>query len=122
MAIESVNAPVQLSVSSQVQQGAAQVGAGTVEQEAPVSSPAPKVVETPLSVEKLEKAIEQINEFMKSGDRSLNFSVDNSTEEVVVRVIDSSTDEVIRQIPTEESLKFAEYLEGMVGLLFDEKV
>jgi flagellar protein FlaG len=35
--------------------------------------------------------------------------------------MDLETEEVVRQIPTEETLKFSEFLEGMVGLIFDEK-
>lgn len=85
-----------------------------------VNAPAseePKV----LSIEKLEEAIDKLNDMMRDGQRSLSFSVDDSAEKVVVRVVDVQTSEVIRQIPTEETLKFAEYLEGMVGLLFNDK-
>ncbi|WP_193496360.1 flagellar protein FlaG [Nitrincola alkalisediminis] len=74
-----------------------------------------------LSIEKLEEAIDKLNDMMRDGQRSLSFSVDDSAEKVVVRVVDVQTSEVIRQIPTEETLKFAEYLEGMVGLLFNDK-
>ncbi|WP_417585121.1 flagellar protein FlaG [Nitrincola sp.] len=78
--------------------------------------------QTELSMEKLQDAVEKMNELMQNGRRSLNFSVDDSTEKVVIKVMDLDTDEVVRQIPTEETLKFAEYLEGMVGLIFDETV
>jgi len=74
-----------------------------------------------LSVEKLQAAVEKMNELMQNGQRSLNFSVDDSTERVVVKVMDTTTQEVVRQIPTEETLKFAEHLEGMLGLLLDDK-
>jgi flagellar protein FlaG len=74
-----------------------------------------------LSVENLQAAVEKMNELMQNGQRSLNFSVDDSTEKVVVKVMDTDTKEVVRQIPSEETLKFAEYLEGMVGLIFDDK-
>lgn len=74
-----------------------------------------------VSVEKLQAAVDRMNELMQNGQRSLNFSVDTSTEQVVVKVMDVQTKEVVRQIPNEETLKFAEYLEGMVGLLFDEE-
>jgi len=76
---------------------------------------------TELSVEKLQEAVEKMNELMQGGNRSLNFSVDDSTEKVVVKVMDTDTKEIVRQIPSEETLKFAEHLEGMLGLLFDDK-
>ncbi|MFC6669790.1 flagellar protein FlaG [Marinobacterium aestuariivivens] len=75
-----------------------------------------------VSAEKLQAAVDRLNELMQSGQRSLSFSVDSSTERTVVKVMDVHTDEVIRQIPTEESLKLAEYIEGMIGLIFDETV
>ena len=75
-----------------------------------------------MSLEKLQAAVEKMNELMQNGNRSLNFSVDDSTEKVVIKVMDLDTEEVVRQIPSEETLKFAEYLEGMVGLIFDETV
>ncbi|WP_415893345.1 flagellar protein FlaG [Neptuniibacter sp. PT8_73] len=74
-----------------------------------------------LSAEKLDAAIDRLNEMMKSSQRSLNFSVDNSSEKVVVQVRDLSTDKVIRQIPNEEALRFAESLDRMMGLIFNEE-
>ncbi|WP_415883402.1 flagellar protein FlaG [Neptuniibacter sp. QD72_48] len=74
-----------------------------------------------LSAEKLDAAIDRLNEMMKSSQRSLNFSVDNSSEKVVVQVRDLSTDKVIRQIPNEEALRFAESFDRMMGLIFNEE-
>ncbi len=80
------------------------------------------VEQAPLSLEKLQDAVEKMNELMQGGKRSLNFSVDDSTEKVVIKVMDLDTEEIVRQIPSEETLKFAEHLEGMVGLIFDQTV
>jgi flagellar protein FlaG len=74
-----------------------------------------------VSPEKLQAAVEKMNELMQSGNRSLKFSVDDTADRVVIKVMDLETEEVVRQIPTEETLKFSEFLEGMVGLIFDEK-
>lgn len=74
-----------------------------------------------VSVEKLQAAVEKMNELMQSGNRSLQFAVDDTSERVVIKVMDMDTQEVVRQIPSEETLKFSEFLEGMVGLIFDEK-
>lgn len=74
-----------------------------------------------LSAEKLEAAVDRLNEMMKSSQRSLNFSVDKTSEQVVVQVRDLSTDKVIRQIPNEEALRFAESLDRMMGLIFNEE-
>ena len=49
------------------------------------------------------------------------FSVDHETGDMVIRVIDNETDEVIRQVPPEEFVRIATRLAKMVGLLFDQK-
>ena len=74
-----------------------------------------------VDAEKLQAVVEKMNELMQNTNRSVKFSVDDSTERVVVKVLDLETDEVIRQIPSEETLKFSEFLEGMVGIIFDQK-
>lgn len=73
------------------------------------------------TVDKLENSIEKLNELMRDGQRSLNFSVEKDLNKVVVKVMDMETEEVIRQFPNEEALKFAKHLEGMMGLLFNDK-
>ena len=69
----------------------------------------------------LEAAVDRLNEMMKSSQRSLNFSVDKTSEQVVVQVRDLSTDKVVRQIPNEEALRFAESFDRMMGLIFNEE-
>ncbi len=51
----------------------------------------------------------------------LSFSVNRETGDMIIRVIDSATDEVIRQIPPEEFIRIATRLAKMVGLLFDHR-
>ena len=75
-----------------------------------------------VSMEKLDAAIDRLNEMMQNSQRSLSYSVDKASDKVVVQVRDYTTDQVIRQIPTEEALKFAESLDRMLGMLFDEEV
>ncbi|WP_067984300.1 flagellar protein FlaG [Neptuniibacter pectenicola] len=74
-----------------------------------------------VSAEKLDAAINRLNEMMESSQRSLSFSVDKASDQVVVEVRDLTTDKVIRQIPNEEALAFAESLDRMIGFLFDKK-
>lgn len=50
--------------------------------------------------------------------RDLSFSLDDSTGRVVVKVTDSTSGEVIRQIPSEEALRLAERLDEARSLLF----
>lgn len=67
----------------------------------------------------LEKAVTDIREFVQAARRDLDFSIDDSTGRVVVKVIATDSGEVIRQIPSETALKLAQSLTDASSLLFD---
>ncbi|MBK1719486.1 flagellar protein FlaG [Thiocystis violacea] len=73
------------------------------------------------TVEQVAQAVDRINEMMQNGKQTLSFQLDDDSGRMVVRVTDAQTKEVIRQIPTEETLKFAQYVDGLVGLIFNKK-
>jgi len=83
---------------------------------APVTSP--EVVAPTVSKEQLEGAVATIQDFVQSVQRSLNFAVDESSGQVVVKVTDADSGDVIRQIPSEEALNLAENLTEVRSLLF----
>jgi flagellar protein FlaG len=62
-----------------------------------------------------------INHAMQSMSLGLEFSVDRSTNQTVVRVVDQETDEVILQIPSEEAMDIARALDRIQGLLLQQK-
>lgn len=72
--------------------------------------------------EDLEKAVTDIQEFVQAAQRNLDFSIDDSTGRVVVKVIATDTGLVIRQIPSEAALKLAQSLSDASNLLFDDNV
>ncbi|MGY2255353.1 flagellar protein FlaG [Pseudomonas reactans] len=69
----------------------------------------------------LEKAVTDIKEFVQAAQRNLDFSIDDTTHQVVVKVIATESGEVIRQIPSETALKLAQSLTDASSLLFDGK-
>ena len=69
----------------------------------------------------LEKAVTDMREFVQASQRNLDFSIDDSTGKVVVKVIATDSGEVIRQIPSEAALKLAQNLSDASSLLFDSK-
>ncbi len=87
-------------------------------QSADVSTVTP--VEQPKRAE-LEKAVTEIRDFVQSTKRNLDFSIDDSTGRVVVKVIATESGEVIRQLPSEAALKLAASLHDASSLLFDER-
>jgi len=68
--------------------------------------------------EQVEDAVATIQEFVQSVRRSINFSVDDGSGRVVVKVTDAGSGDVIRQIPSEEALQLAENLAEVRSLLF----
>ncbi|MNK94680.1 flagellar protein FlaG [compost metagenome] len=72
--------------------------------------------------DELEKAVTDIREFVQASQRKLDFSIDDSTGRVVVKVIATDSGDVIRQIPSETALKLAQSLSQASSLLFDDKV
>jgi len=67
----------------------------------------------PLSKPELEAAVESANEIGQLLKRKLNFSIDSSTERVVVQVIDEESGEVVRQVPPQEMLRIAAHLKQL---------
>ena len=71
--------------------------------------------------EKLKMAVQEIEKFVQSVKRNLEFSIDEPSGKMVVKVIASGSGEVIRQIPNEEVLKLANSLNDASSLLFSAK-
>lgn len=70
----------------------------------------------------LAAAVDRLNTNIQRLDRNLVFSLDKNSGDVVVKVIDSQTQEVIRQIPNEDVLALARHikqyeLDHHVGLM-----
>jgi len=57
--------------------------------------------------QQLENAVSRINEYVQNVQRTIEFSVDEASGKDVVRILDKHTEEVIRQIPSEEVLAIA---------------
>ncbi|MBL1456612.1 MULTISPECIES: flagellar protein FlaG [unclassified Methylophaga] len=70
----------------------------------------------------IQDRVVELNSYMQNLNRSLKFSVDDQSGETVIRVIDSETDELIRQIPAEELLVVRSSLEEYRGMLLEMKV
>ena len=67
---------------------------------------------------------EAIKKLKQAGDifnRRLDFKVDEATKRIVVKVIDTETDKVIKEIPPEQLVRLAAKIQEMIGLLVDEE-
>jgi len=55
-------------------------------------------------------------------DKKLQFVVDHSSNDVVIKVIDRETDKVIKELPPEELQRLHNNLKEAIGLLLNEMV
>ena len=68
--------------------------------------------------------IDAIAKLKHAGDvfnRRLDFKVDKDTNRIIVKVIDTKTDKVIKEIPPEQLIELAAKIQELIGLLVDEE-
>lgn len=65
----------------------------------------------------------EMNEIMDDLQTSLGFSIsEDKTHQVIVEITDRRTNEIIKQIPSEELLAIKEKMEELNGMIFDQSV
>ena len=75
-----------------------------------------------VSAEALNSAVTALNQAMQQSNQALEFSVDTDTQRTVVKMVDTSTGELIRQFPSETTLAIARGIEQFQqGLLLTQK-
>ena len=67
----------------------------------------------PVSKPEIDVAVESANEIGQMLKRKLNFSIDERTERVVVKIVDEESGEVVRQVPPQEMLRIAAHLKQL---------
>ena len=71
----------------------------------------------------MQEAVARIQEYVQHSERKLDFRMDESSGQTIIRVYDKQSDELIRQIPGELALKLAEHLnDEEPSLLFRAQV
>ena len=75
-----------------------------------------------LTRQDVEEMVEALEEFANTVQTRLNFSIDDGTEDIVVKILDKETEEVIKQFPAEEILELREKMQDLSGLLFSTNV
>ena len=87
---------------------------------APAKSTA--ATQAPATSDEVRQAADQVNAALKATSSSdLQFSVEGENKQVVVRVVDSQTKELIRQIPSEEMVAISKAMDNLSGLLVQQK-
>lgn len=86
-----------------------------------VAATSPDAQNSRVDRQEIDHALDEVRKVVAPLARNLQFSVDDDTGHTVVKVVDSSTNEVIRQIPSEEILSIAKALDKLKGLLIKQE-
>lgn len=78
---------------------------------------APAAAPTKADHAELSNAVADLNKVAQAASQGVRFSVDEDTGRTVVKVVDTQTDKVLRQIPTVEALKLWRSIEQMQGVM-----
>ena len=70
--------------------------------------------------EPLDDMVSDLNQLVRELHRELRFSVDDDSGDTVIKVIDSETDEVLRQIPSKDLMVLRRRLEEAAGAIFHD--
>jgi flagellar protein FlaG len=77
---------------------------------------------TEIDKSNFDKQADKLNQVMDLFNYSIRFTLDDESKRMVVKVVNSETDEVVRQIPPKEMLQLMNRLDQVVGVILDEKV
>lgn len=75
-----------------------------------------------MTPKQLEKVAQQLQEFMGEMNRSLEFLVDKDSGRDVIKVLDKSTGDLVKQYPSEEVLTLISKLSDATGNLIDTEI
>lgn len=70
---------------------------------------------------RIKSAVDHANQTMRHAKTKCEFSYHEETKRVSIKVIDEETEEVIREIPPEETLEMLSKMWELAGLMVDEK-
>jgi len=94
---------------------------GAAPVKAVATTPVPNTPQQP-SLEELNSAVAAINQVMQQSNQALEFSVDTDSNKTVVKMVDTSTGELIRQFPSEATLAISRGIEQFQqGMLLTRK-
>lgn len=88
----------------------------------PFTSLSQQADQTPLSAEKAKKLTESINRFMETTNTNLRFQYHNELKEYYVTIVDSTTNELIKEIPSKKLMDIYAAMRDFLGLMVDHKI
>jgi flagellar protein FlaG len=84
------------------------------------SDAATQAAEAANEQETIDDVVSDLNNLVRDLHRELQFSVDVDSGSTVIKVVDRQTEEVVRQIPSEELMNLRKRLEEAAGVFFED--
>ena len=78
--------------------------------------------EQEISKEKLEQAVNTINEFLQINHSASKFVFHDGLDRYFVQVVDTQTEEVVKEIPPKKLLDAFYKMQKLLGMIVDEKI
>ncbi|MEB2298482.1 flagellar protein FlaG [Lysinibacillus xylanilyticus] len=78
--------------------------------------------EQEISKEKLQQAVDVVNEFLEINHSSSKFVYHEGLERYYVTIVNRDTEEVVKEIPPKKLLDAFYEMQKMVGMIVDEKI
>lgn len=66
-------------------------------------------------VHQVRQAVASLNKAVQTAGSNLKFTIDEGTQEPIVRVVDTETGQLIRQIPSKEALAIASSIDSFLS-------
>lgn len=79
------------------------------------------VAQPPMDDAQVKAAIQAANSALEAAQSGIEFSIDSASGKTIVRILDKQTNEVIRQLPSEEMLEIAKAIDRYEGMLLHQK-
>lgn len=76
----------------------------------------------PLPADKAKKMTESINRFMETTNTSLRFQFHEELEEYYVTIVDSKTNELVKEVPSKKLMDIYASMKDFLGLMVDHKI
>ena len=87
-----------------------------------VVAPEPLRIDPVKMKNQIDETVAMLNSQVEKNKFGLGFSVDKVADKNVVVVRDTSTGDIIRQLPSEAVLKVAHSIESLKGVIYDRKI
>ncbi|MFC0559292.1 flagellar protein FlaG [Halalkalibacter alkalisediminis] len=82
----------------------------------------PSITTSQMNKENIQDKIDSINQFMKTSNTNLKFSLHEELNEYYVAIVDELTNDVIKEIPPKKLLDMFASMKKTIGIFIDKKI